>query len=306
MQKIIFAGTSEFGVPTLEKLKSSYELVLIITQPDKPLGRKQILTASPIKLWAQKNNIPVEQAERIKNLESRIKELAPDLLLVIAYGQIIPKEILKIPKFDSINVHGSLLPKYRGASPIQSAILNGDGETGITLIKMDEQMDHGQIIAKEVVRLTGTETFSELYLQLSKVAADLVVRILPAWFAGKIKSAEQIHSQATFCKLLNRADGKIDWSSLAKLIDQKIRALNPEPGTWTMLDGKIVKILSARVLNESKIELPGKIYSQLGELAVKCLDASLIITQIQPEGKNPMSGKDFLNGLKNLNHKLFI
>lgn len=305
MHKIIFIGTTEFGIPTLEKLKKNYELVLVVTQPDKPAGRDQAITPPPIKLWAEKNTIRVLQPVKIIETLDEIKNAQPDLILVCAYGQIIPKQILDVPKFGSINIHGSLLPKYRGASPIQAAILNGDKETGITLIKMDELMDHGPIIAKEVVRLKGNETFQGLYRQLAEVSAELIAKILPDWFAGKIKSAEQIHAHATFTKLLTRVDGKIDWSTPAKLIDQKIRALNPEPGVWTMLDGKIVKLLSAHLLNESKIELPGKIYNQIGELAVKCLDGSIIIDQIQPESKKPMSGKDFLNGLK-VTNKLFI
>lgn len=303
--KIIFAGTSEFGLPTLEKLKKNFELVLVISQPDKPSGRKQELTSPPIKLWAQKNNISIEQPEKIIDLLSAIRSLQPDLLLVAAYGQIIPREVLDLPKFGSINIHGSLLPKYRGASPIQATILNGDKETGITLIKMDEKMDHGPIIAKEIVRLTNEETFTKLYEQLSQVSADLVIRILPDWFEGKIKPAEQIHAQATYCKLLKREDAKIDWTRPSKEIYNKIRALNPEPGTWTTLDGKTLKILSAKILNETKIELPGKIYSHEGNIAIKCIDASVIIEQIQPEGKKPMAGRDFLNGLKG-GSRLFV
>ena len=304
--RIIFAGTSQFGIPTLEKLLSlNYQLATVVTQPDKPVGRKQVLTPSPIKVWALKHNIPVEQPEKIGQLQTQISDLKPDLLLVAAYGQIIPKAILDLPRFGSINIHGSLLPKYRGASPIQSAILNGDKETGITLIKMDEQMDHGPIIAKEVLRLSGIETFPELYEKLSHVSAELVSKALPEWFSGRVKAAEQIHTHATYTKLLKRDDGRLDWSSNAREIDQKIRALNPEPGTYTTLDGKTVKILAAEILNESKIELPGKIYNRSGELAVKCLDGSILIKELQPEGKKPMSGKDFLNGLK-LGNKLFI
>jgi len=304
--RIIFAGTSQFGIPTLEKLLSlNYQLATVVTQPDKPVGRKQVLTPSPIKVWALKHNIPVEQPEKIGQLQTQISDLKPDLLLVAAYGQIIPKAILDLPRFGSINIHGSLLPKYRGASPIQSAILNGDKETGITLIKMDEQMDHGPIIAKEVLRLSGSETFPELYEKLSHVSAELVSKALPEWFSGRVKAAEQIHTHATYTKLLKRDDGRLDWSSNAREIDQKIRALNPEPGTYTTLDGKTVKILAAETLNESKIELPGKIYNRSGELAVKCLDGSILIKELQPEGKKPMSGKDFLNGLK-LGNKLFI
>ncbi len=290
--KIIFAGTSEFGIPTLEKLKKNYELVLVITQPDKPAGRKQIMTASPIKLWAEKNNIPLEQPEKLSSIPDC------DLLLVAAYGQIIPKQVLDTPKFGSINIHGSLLPKYRGASPIQYTLLNGDKEAGITLIKMDEKMDHGPILSKERLAVSDTDTFQVLYKKLADVAADLATKTLPDWFAGKIKPAEQVHSIATYTKLLTREDAKLDWSQPARVIDQKIRALNPEPGTWTKLDDKIVKILSAKILQEPKIELPGKIYNHAGDMAVKAIDGSLIILQLQPEGKNPMSGRDFLNGLK--------
>jgi methionyl-tRNA formyltransferase len=303
--KIIFTGTTEFGIPTLEKLKKNYELVLIITQPDKPTGRKKELTPPPIKLWAQKNNIPLEQPEKIKDLRLKIKELGADLLLVAAYGQIIPKEILDLPKFDSINIHGSMLPKYRGASPIQAALLNGDEETGITLIKMDEKMDHGPIIAKQRVAIDDADNFDSLYKKLANTAADLIERILPDWFAGKIKPGEQVHSIATYTKLLTRIDAKIDWTKTARQISNQIRALNPEPGTWTTLDGKIVKILTAKKLSETKIELPGKIFNQSGEMGVKCQDTSLIIERIQPEGKNPMTGRDFLNGLKT-GSKIFV
>lgn len=303
--KIIFAGTTEFGIPTLEKLKARHELVLVITQPDKPAGRKKELTPPPAKFWAQKNNIHVEQPETILSLKSVISNLQPDLFLVAAYGQIIPKEILDIPKFKSINIHGSLLPKYRGASPIQSTLLKQDKETGITLIQMDEKMDHGPIIAKEILRLNGTETYSYLYKKLAYVAADLTTKTLSGWFEGKIIPTEQNHGLATYTKLIKRQDARIDWSQSAKQIDAAIRALNPEPGTWTMLDGKIVKILKASAVNEHKIELPGKIYSNQGQLTVKTLDGSLFVDQIQPEGKSAMSGKDFLNGLKS-GSKLFI
>lgn len=303
--KIIFAGTTEFGIPTLEKLKKDYELVLIITQPDKPAGRKKELTPPPIKVWAQKNNIPVIQPEKILDSKFQIQDSNPDLMIVAAYGQIIPREVLEIPKYKSINIHGSLLPKFRGASPIQAAILNQEPNTGITLIQMDEKMDHGPILAKSEINLDGTETYPGLYRKLSELAADLIVKTLPSWFERTLKPTEQNHDRASFTKLIKRTDAKIDWSEPAKQIDARIRALNPEPGTWTNLDGKAVKILKARVLNEHKIELPGKIYSVEGQLVVKTLDNSLLIEQIQPEGKPVMCGKDFLNGLKS-NNKLFI
>ncbi|OGE73872.1 MAG: methionyl-tRNA formyltransferase [Candidatus Doudnabacteria bacterium RIFCSPLOWO2_02_FULL_42_9] len=303
--KIIFAGTSKFGIPTLEKLKHEHELVLIITQPDKPAGRNKTITPSPVKLWATRHNVYVEQPAHISDLLPVISHLNPDLMLVVAYGQIIPKVILNIPKFKSINIHGSLLPKYRGASPVQAAILNQEEKTGITLIQMDEKMDHGPIIAQSPLMLTGRETFEELYKHLADLSADMVPKVLSEWFAGKINPQVQNEEKATYTKLLNRNDGKINWAQSAKTIDAQIRALNPEPGTWTTLNGKIIKVLKAHIINDVKIELPGKIHLHQGLPAVKTLDASLLIEEIQPEGKSPMSGKDFINGLKS-GGKLFI
>jgi methionyl-tRNA formyltransferase len=304
--KIIFAGTTEFGIPTLEKIKAQHELVLIITQPDRPTGRNRTLTPPPIKVWAEKNNIQVQQPEKIQDLRFKIQDLEPDLLLVAAYGQIIPQEVLDIPKFKSINIHGSILPKHRGASPIQSAILNGDTESGITLIQMDAQMDHGPIVATQSVAIEDKETFSTLHKKLSIIAADLITKTLQDWFAGKIQPKEQNHSAATFTKLIKRTDGKIDWSKPAVEVLRKIRALNPEPGTWTTLGNKSIIISDAEIINDHKIELPGKLYVSQGEVAVKTLDQGLLLKKVKPEGKNEMSGKDFLNGLKNLSDKIFI
>ncbi len=303
--KIIYAGTTDFGIPTLERLKNNYELVLIITQPDKPTGRNKALTPPPIKVWAEKNNIPVQQPDKIASLKSVLTNLEPDLMIVAAYGQIIPKDILDIPKFKSINIHGSLLPKYRGPSPIQTAILNGSGSSGITLIQMDEKMDHGPIITTAAIPLDENENYTTLHKKMSLAAADLVMKILPDWFAGKITPVEQAHSLASYTKLLTRDDARIVWTNSGLNILEQINALNPEPGTWTTLDGKNIKVISAKLLNESKIELPGKIYSYQGQLAVKTKDISILIDQIQPEGKSPMSGKDFLNGLKT-GSKIFI
>src|SRR3989344_1937655 len=214
--KIIFVGTTVFGIPTLEKLKADHQLVLVITQPDMPTGRKRVLTPPPIKVWSHKNNIPLSQPVKILDCQEEITKNNPDLILVAAYGQIIPKAILDIPKFGSINIHGSLLPKYRGASPIQSAIQNGDKETGITLIKMDEKMDHGPIISKERVAIDNYDDFEKLYKKLSNVASDLTAKTLPDYISGKVRPAEQVHTIATFCKMINRADARIDWTTPVK------------------------------------------------------------------------------------------
>jgi methionyl-tRNA formyltransferase len=306
MKKIIFVGTTEFGIPTLEKLKTLFEIPLIITQPDRPTGRKQTLTPPPIKLWAQKNNIQVSQPEKISDVKSNIKELTPDILLVAAYGQIIPAEILNIAKMGSVNIHGSVLPKYRGPTPIQTAILNNDKDTGITLLKMDEKIDHGPIITAVHIPIRENENFITLYSRLAELSADLCIKSLPDYIDGKLIPREQNHSAATFTKLIAKDDGRIKWTNSAQMIHQQVLALNPEPGTWTRLEEKSVKILKTELLIENKIELAGKLYRSGENLAVKCADFSLKLIEVQPEGKKPMPGSDFLNGLKNLETKIFV
>jgi methionyl-tRNA formyltransferase len=304
--RFIFAGTTEFGIPTLEKLMKQHELLFVITQPDKPTGRKQELTAPPIKLWAQKNDVRILQPQNIADLHDEIELPKPDILLVAAYGHIIPKEILEIPNFGSINIHGSILPKYRGASPLQAALINGDKSTGITLLKMDEKMDHGPVLATKEAAIDPNDTFGTLYTKLSLLASELASEILPQYVMGTVEPKEQNHDKATFTKLLTKEDARIDWTIPAREIQNKIRGLNPEPGTWTTLEGKTVKILEAQILPETKIELPGKLYSTPQGLAVKASDQSLLLAKIQPEGGKLMSGKDFLNGLRNLEAKHFI
>lgn len=319
--KIVFIGTTEFGMPTLEKIsappaspseaeraggKNFFDIVLIITQPDRPSGRKQTVTPPPIKLWAEKNHIPVLQPEKIINLKSEIKNLNPDLLLVAAYGQLISQDILAIPKFGSINIHGSILPKYRGASPIQTAIANGDNDTGVTLILMDEQMDHGPIIAVKKCVIENNDNYLSLYKKLAGLSADLVMRVLPKWFEKQIIYNPQNEELATYTKMVTKKDIRIHWTDSAQSIHNLIRAYNPEPGPWTMFLDKKINIIETDLINETKIELPGKLYSDSAGLAVKCGDYSLLLKQVQPEGKNKMSGKDFRNGIKSFENKIFI
>lgn len=305
--RFIFAGTTEFGIPTLEKLmQSGHELLFCITLPDKPVGRKQELTAPPIKKWAQEHNVRVLQPAKIADLHDEIALPKPDVLLVAAYGQIIPAEILNLPVHGCVNIHGSLLPKYRGASPIQAAILNGDKTTGITLIKMDEKIDHGPIIAEREIQIAADVNFAQLYENLSKLASELTSEILPKYVRNELTVGEQNHDKATFTRLLTKNDARIDWTKTAAQIYHQIRALNPEPGTWTTLNDKVVKIQSVRLLPEMKIELPGKIYMSASGLAVKTGDQSLLLETLQPEGGRPMPAKDFANGLKNLQNLHFI
>lgn len=277
--KIVFAGTPDFGATILEKLiQSEYAPALVITAPDKPVGRKQILTPPPVKVLAQKNKIAVIQPEKIRNLELEIRNLRPDLIILAAYGKILSKHILDIPRYGSLNVHPSLLPKFRGPSPIQSAILSGDKKTGVTIMLMNEKLDEGDIVSFQDYPLSGSETYETLHNALAETGADLLIKTMPDWISGKIKAISQDNTKATYTKILKKEDGKIDWSKPANFIERQIRAYNPWPGTFDIYNGKTLKILKAEVVNER-----------------------LIIKQIQPEGKKPMDFNDFLLGHKDYN-----
>lgn len=306
--KIIFAGSTRLGIPSLEKLIKKHDLLAVITQPNRPAGRKRELSPTPTKIWAGQNNIPVLQPQKISDIKDQLTNLAPDLMLVASYGQIIPAEILNIPNYQSVNIHPSLLPKYRGPSPFATALLNGDTSTGTTIMLMDAKMDHGPIIAQKNVIIDPQDNFVTLLKKLSLESAELLMDTLPAWFDAKITPVSQDDSKATYTKLFTIADGKINWTDDAKKITNKIRALNPEPGTWTALNdsNQSVKILDAEAVADTAIDLPGKILRKDNKMQIKCGIGSLWVKTIQPAGKKPMTGIDFINGLKKFETKLFI
>lgn len=275
--KIIFLGTPEFGTVVLEGLiKADFKPVLVITEPDKPVGRKQILTPAPVKLIAQKYNIPVGYS--VSNIN--MGDLKLDLGIVAAYGQIIPKKILEIPKYGFLNVHPSLLPKYRGPSPIQSAILNGDAETGVTIMLIDEKIDHGHMAASIRYPVDRDETYKTLSQKLAKLGAELLTKTISDWVAGKINPLPQDEAEATYTKLLKREDGLIDWKKPIDYIDRQVRALNPWPGTYMVY----------------KNTLPTGRQEKLKILKTEVADNKLLIKEVQLEGKKPMSFADFQRG----------
>jgi len=259
--KIVFMGTPEFSVPILEKLiQSEYKPATVFCAPDKPVGRKQFLTPPPVKVIAQKYNIPVFQPRDVSSFKFQVSSLKPELIITAAYSLILPKEVLETPQFGCINVHPSLLPKYRGPSPIQTAILNGDAATGVTIYKMDEQIDHGTIIAQEKIQIKETHhsdpaaageesrgseatratdiirpTTPELSQKLSNLSSELLLKTLPDWLAGKITPMPQDDSQATYTKIITKEDGKIDWRKSAQAIERQIRAYTPWPGAYASL-----------------------------------------------------------------------
>ena len=281
--KIIFIGTPEFGAIILEKLvNSEYKPVLVVTAPDKPVGRKQIITPPPTKISAQKHNIPVLQPEILANSKSEILNSKPDLIVVAAYGQILPKEILEIPKFGCLNVHPSLLPKYRGPSPIQTTILNGDGETGVTIMLMDEKVDHGKTISNFQFPISNKKiTYPELLKELAELGAKLLVETIPKWINGEIKPKPQDETKATYTKIIKKEDGRIDWNKSAEEIERQVRAFNPWPGTYGKYEvrsmkykekkERILKILEAEVLSCGIKKQIGEVFlTEENELAVKC------------------------------------
>ncbi len=306
--KIIFFGTPEFSTIILKKLVNSpFCPIAVVTAPDKLTGRKQTLTPSCTKELSQKKNIPVFQPISLKNNIQIIKELGnlkPDLFIVAAYGLILPLKILNIPRNGCINVHPSLLPKYRGASPIQQTILNGDKKTGTTLISMNEKMDNGPILAQQELKISISESkinYPELSVKLAILSADLLIDILPKFLAKKIKLIKQNHEKATFVKRIKKEDGKIDWSKSANQIERMTRAYHPWPGTYTTLTTKKLKIIQVEILKINHKKQPGTIFALKSKIpVVACGKNALILKEIQLAGKNIITGKEFINGYPQL------
>lgn len=296
--KIIFFGTFQYSVPVLEALiKNSYEITTVVTSPDSPQGRKKELTPTPVKLAAQKYGLPVfqpsslkiqniENSPEIENLKLKIK--SADLEIVVAYSKILPKEIIELPKYGTLNIHPSLLPAYRGPSPVQTAILNGETETGVTIMKMDEEVDHGPILSQVKYQIPQNAYCPQVTQELFELGAELLIKTIPGWLEGKITPLPQDHSKATFTKKFSWKDGRIDWKQPAEKIYNQIRALNPEPGAWTTLNGKILKILKASPPNQGSTLNPQK---------GRTLDLPILPQEVQPEGKKPMTFEDFLRGM---------
>jgi methionyl-tRNA formyltransferase len=300
--KIIFAGTPNFAVPCLEALISDhdFDIAAVITQEDKPIGRKQIITPPPVKVTAQKNNIPIWQPAKIKDIKDKIAAIAPDFLIVVAYGKLLPEAILNIPKYGCINVHASLLPRWRGAAVIQAPILAGDRETGVTIMKMDKGLDTGLIIAQMNVNVLKEENAETLHDELSKLGAMMLPATLKAFARGEMKLKKQDENLVTYARELKKEDGKIDWTKPATEIERMVRALTPWPSAFSQLpmdSGQIIKILKVEnnILPINKFKA-GEIFLTDNRLAVQCGQDALVITKLQVEGGKPMAAEDFLRG----------
>ena len=299
--RIVFMGTPDFAVPTLTALiEGGHEVVAVVTQPDKPKGRGKAVLMTPVKEKAIEYEIPVYQPVKVRDPEfvDLLKVMAPDAIVVVAFGQILPKVILDLPKYGCVNVHASLLPKYRGAAPIQWAVINGDEETGITTMMMDVEMDTGDMLEKTVVKLDPEETGGSLFDRLSLLGGDLILSTLSKLEKGEITPVPQDHEKATYVKKISKSMGDIDWTMDAVSIERLVRGLNPWPSAFTRWNGKMLKIWEAKVLPDPDVKLPcGSVISASDEgLKIQTGAGVLCVTSLQLEGKKRMDTAAFLRG----------
>lgn len=303
--KVVFFGTSEFAVPSLSRLAASglFEIAAVVTQPDKPAGRKQKPLPSPVKREAEAMDIPVLQpAELTPGLFHR-RGKESDLFVVVAYGKIIPQSILVLPRFGTINVHPSLLPRYRGPSPIQTALLHGDEKTGVTVMLIDEKMDHGPILVQSPgCTIEMEDTYVTLSQRLAETGADLLINGAAGYLAEIIKPQPQDHTKATYTKLIKKEDGQIEWTRIAQEIYNQWRAFIPWPGVYTLFEKKRIKIIRCKVseLPDGSIKpggLPGTFLAASSRLFAVCgKQTALEILEIQPEGKKILTAGEFIAG----------
>ena len=296
--RIIYLGTPDFAVEPLKKLiENGYNVVAVVTNKDKPVGRKQILTAPPVKQFALEKNIKVFQYDkiRVEGVEE-LKALTPDIMITCAFGQILSKEILDIPKYGVINIHASILPKYRGASPIHFAILNGEKTTGITIMKTNEGVDTGDVIYQEEIEIKENETCGELFDRLSILGANCLIKTLPSIFENTAKYVPQDDDKATFSKIIRKELAKIDWNDTAKNIVNKVRAFNPSPVAFATFENNPFKIYSAEI--SSMQGNVGQILKADKELIIGCADTSVSLKVVQKAGGKMMNITDFLRGTK--------
>jgi methionyl-tRNA formyltransferase len=305
--RIVFMGTPQFAVLPLRALAAAgHEIAGVVTRIDKPAGRGRVLASPPAKLAALEMGLSVFQPRRVREPEfiTTLRELGPDAVVVAAYGQILPKEILALPKFGCINIHASLLPAYRGAAPINWAIIRGDRETGITVMQMDEGMDTGAVLMQESTPIDPKDTAGTLTEKLSVLGAKLITTAMPLIAAGKLAPVPQNSSQATLAPLLKKEDGLINWNLPAVEIHNRVRGLSPWPGAYTFLDGKMIKITASEAADGNGA--PGLLYEQNKNILDVGTGSGLLrVLGIQPEGGKPMTAGEFLRGHRGIAGKKF-
>lgn len=292
-------GSPDFALPSLRGLAANYQVVGVVTQPDRPSGRGREPKAPPVKQLAQTLDLPIIQPEKLRQPEAieQLRNWAPDLIVVAAFGQILRQEVLDLPPHGCINVHASLLPRWRGASPINAAILHGDEETGVTIMKMDAGLDTGPMLAQRAIPIAPEETAGSLFEKLSNLGADLLLETLPEYLAGTLTPVPQPQEGVTYAPMLKKEEGRLDFTSPAVELERRVRAFNPWPGAFMELDGTLLKIHQAHI--EAGTAAAGQRLVYRDQPAVATGDGLLILDVLQPAGKKPMSGKAYLAGARN-------
>lgn len=300
INNIIFMGTPDFAVPCLDKLHQNYNVTAVITQPDRPKGRGQHLVKSPVKVYAEEHNLPVYQPEKIKTAEftEKLRQMQPDLIIVVAFGQILSQEILDIPKFGCINVHASLLPRWRGAAPIHWSIIGGDTETGVTTMYMDAGLDTGDMILKAKTVITSEMTTAQLHDALMMQGADLLIETIQSIENGTVSREKQDDSLSCYAKMLNNDNCRIDWKKSAQEVHNLVRGLNSWPIAYTTLNGKKFKIWQTKIVDA---DTTGKTPGQIIDLTKKGIivatgNGAIELLQIQPPNKAKMPASSYING----------
>jgi methionyl-tRNA formyltransferase len=298
MTRVVFMGSPDFAMPTLRALVDRYDVVGVVTQPDRASGRGRDLKAPPVKALARELGIPVMQPEKLRLPEAMEQLLAwsPEVIIVAAFGQILKKDVLELPRFGCINVHASLLPRWRGAAPINAAILHGDEETGVTIMKMDTGLDTGPILSQRSIRLAWDDTAGSAFEKLSTLGADLLIETLPPYFSGELTPMPQPEKGMTYAPMLKKEEGKLDFNQEVHELERRIRAFNPWPGAFMEFEGSPLKIHRARV--EAGEASAGQRLIVQNQPAVGARGGILILEEVQPAGKKPMSGRSFLAGAR--------
>lgn len=298
--RIVFMGSPEFSLPVLRALADSYPVAGVVTQPDRPAGRGRSLTAPPVKLLSQELGLPVIQPRRLRETEAmeQLRQWNPDLIVVAAFGQILRPEVLNLPPYGCINVHASLLPRWRGAAPIQAAILHGDEETGITVMRMDPGVDTGPTLSQRALPVLPEDTAGTLSERLASLGAELLIETLYRYMAGEATLHVQNDSQATYAPMLKKEDGRLDLDQPAEALARRVRAFNPWPGSFIDWHGQILKILQAHALPDITAAQPGQTVIYRGMPALGTGQGLLALDEVQPAGKRPMPGDAFLHGVR--------
>lgn len=299
--KLIFIGTPDFAIPALLSIINhpDFEIIAVITQPDKKVGRKQTLTFPSVKTTAIKHNLLVWQPIKIREIVNNIAAIKPDVIVVAAYAQIIPELILSIPKFGCINIHGSLLPKYRGASCVQAAIISGDNETGITIMKMDKNLDTGPILKQSSIKIINNDTAGTVSIKLAELGGQMIAQTIKSYINSDIKPIQQDDKQSTYAPTLKKNDGIINWLKTAPEIERFVRAMLPWPGAWTTWQNKKIAIKKIHSINIETTAQVGQVFIYEYAPAIQCGHGLIVFDLIQLEGRKEATGKDFLCGYKN-------